>query len=88
MTKTKCQLTLEPFYQCCCTCHSQVEVHKNDAEMTVIGYACLLPMDIDEELTSGVIFNKQKHSCGCECFCDKRVFEAQYKRFETWKIKS
>lgn len=81
--KDKCYLDLKPFYQCCCQCVMQVPIHKNDTGMTIIGWGCLLPMDIDKKLESGIMFDDDMHSCGCECFCDKRLFDAKYQEILT-----
>jgi len=84
--KPECQLTVAPFYQCCCVCEYHKAVHY---------HCCTEPKPTLEEISkakltgscvcsvrkgwacvvpeSGVVYdNWGEHSCGCEMFKDIR----------------
>lgn len=79
--KNDCQMTVEPFYQCCCNCnfHFPVNFHcctepKPDKSLhpdskcccsVQKGWACF-PQDSKE-----IYDNWPEHSCGCEMYTPK-----------------
>lgn len=77
--KSECQLTVGPFFQCCCTCRNHLPVHfhcctepKPETPNPDVcacgvqkGWACVQ----DER----VYDNWSEHSCGCELHAPKIV---------------
>ena len=82
---SECQLTVAPFYQCCCKCiyHKRIHFHcctepkPTDEQMKTAGVTgkcvCSVPKDwacVPPE--SDVIYdNWGEHSCGCEYYTTK-----------------
>jgi hypothetical protein len=76
----ECQLTVEPFFQCCCQCKYRIVDHyKHTAEnhekglcFKPKGWICCPPYDSGVHSDGGAISDWEEHSCGCEMFNDRR----------------
>jgi hypothetical protein len=69
----KCQLDNPPFYQCCCQCYNRAGLLEDtNVEGLIItqhtGFVCTLRLH-DYEAVEVIA----EHSCGCECFDDRRL---------------
>lgn len=81
-----CQLTVAPFFQCCCKCVYHLkdkyrcteENHKRGICFQQKGWVCA-PPDADF-----VESDWPEHSCGCELYTTKEDLEKEDKDYEEW----
>ena len=86
----ECQLTVEPFFQCCCQCKYRIvdhyrhtpENHRNVLCFKPKGWICCPPLDLNGNGDGGAISDWEEHSCGCEMFNDKRRKELKQLKIE------
>jgi hypothetical protein len=66
----KCQLKNPPFYQCCCQCKNRKKYFDNEGSIyRLTGYVCVLLQEEPDDMVTEC----PEHSCGCECFDDRRL---------------
>lgn len=78
MSDNPCQMTVEPFKQCCCTCESHLPTHEHCTTSKLKskdgcacniqnGWACVPPGE------GKVYINWPEHSCGCELYTPRKA---------------
>ena len=69
-----CQLTVEPFHQCCCKCENRHPVYYHcttepkPIEYETHGCVCGIQKGWACVICGRVYDNWREHSCGCECY--------------------